>query len=745
MALESTEAFERLPLKTYTEKAYLDYSMYVILDRALPHIGDGLKPVQRRIVYAMSELGLSAQSKHKKSARTVGDVLGKFHPHGDSACYEAMVLLAQPFSTRYPLVDGQGNWGSPDDPKSFAAMRYTEARLTPIAKILLDELGHGTVDWQPNFDGTLREPKLLPARVPSILLNGTTGIAVGMATDIPPHNLREVVNAAIHLLDDPAASASDLMRFVPGPDYPTTAEIISPSADLRKIYETGNGSIRMRATYASEDGDIVINALPHQASPARILEQIAAQMQAKKLPMIVDIRDESDHENPIRLVLTPRSNRVNAEEVMMHLFATTDLEKSYRVNLNMIGVDGRPQVKSLHSILTEWLDWRRQTVTRRLTHRLDQVMDRVHILEGYLVAYLNIDEVIQIIREEDEPKHELMLRFGLSEIQANAILDLRLRHLAKLEEVKIQVEQTELEKEQKYLEGVLGSRAKMTRLMRDELTQDAETYGDERHSPIIARQEARALREDQLVASEPVTVVLSDNGWIRSAKGHDIDPRALTYKSGDQYLTSAQGRSNQPLVAFDTTGRAYSVQTHTLPSARSQGEPLSGRIDLTINAKITQLALADETTQWVLATDHGYGFICKHGDLLGRNKAGKSVVNLGDAKLLPPALIVDAELSRIAVAVSSGHLLIFGAHELPELAKGKGNKLVQIPLALLKEGHRVTAITVLPALRSLRVIAGKRHVTLSPSDLENFAGERARRGKLLPRGFQRVDKLQAES
>ena len=745
MALESTEAFERLPLKTYTEKAYLDYSMYVILDRALPHIGDGLKPVQRRIVYAMSELGLSAQSKHKKSARTVGDVLGKFHPHGDSACYEAMVLLAQPFSTRYPLVDGQGNWGSPDDPKSFAAMRYTEARLTPIAKIFLDELGQGTVDWQPNFDGTLREPKLLPARVPSILLNGTTGIAVGMATDIPPHNLREVVNAAIHLLDDPAASASDLMRFVPGPDYPTTAEIISPSADLRKIYETGNGSIRMRATYASEDGDIVINALPHQASPARILEQIAAQMQAKKLPMIVDIRDESDHENPIRLVLTPRSNRVNAEEVMMHLFATTDLEKSYRVNLNMIGVDGRPQVKSLHSILTEWLDWRRQTVTRRLTHRLDQVMDRVHILEGYLVAYLNIDEVIQIIREEDEPKHELMLRFGLSEIQANAILDLRLRHLAKLEEVKIQVEQTELEKEQKYLEGVLGSRAKMTRLMRDELSQDAETYGDERHSPIVARQEARALREDQLVASEPVTVVLSDNGWIRSAKGHDIDPRALTYKSGDQYLTSAQGRSNQPLVAFDTTGRAYSVQTHTLPSARSQGEPLSGRIDLTINAKITQLALADETTQWVLATDHGYGFICKHGDLLGRNKAGKSVVNLGDAKLLPPALIGDAELARIAVAVSNGHLLIFEAHELPELAKGKGNKLVQIPPALLKEGHRVTAITVLPALRSLRVIAGKRHVTLSPSDLENFVGERARRGKLLPRGFQRVDELQAES
>ena len=745
MALESTEAFERLPLKTYTEKAYLDYSMYVILDRALPHIGDGLKPVQRRIVYAMSELGLSAQSKHKKSARTVGDVLGKFHPHGDSACYEAMVLLAQPFSTRYPLVDGQGNWGSPDDPKSFAAMRYTEARLTPIAKILLDELGRGTADWQPNFDGTLKEPKLLPARVPSILFNGTTGIAVGMTTDIPPHNLREVVNAAIHLLDDPDASVGDLMRLVPGPDYPTTAEIISPPADLMKIYENGNGSIRMRATYVTEDGDIVINALPHQASPARILEQIAAQMQAKKLPMIVDLRDESDHENPIRLVLTPRSNRVNAEEVMTHLFATTDLEKTYRVNLNMIGVDGRPQVKSLCSILSEWLDWRRQTVTRRLTHRLDQVMDRLHILEGYLVAYLNIDEVIRVIREEDEPKHEFMVRFGLSEIQANAILDLRLRHLAKLEEVKIQAEQKELEKERKYLEGVLGSRTKMTRLMRDELTQDAETYGDERRSPIVVRQEARALREDQLVASEPVTVVLSDNGWIRSAKGHDIDPRALTYKSGDQYLTSAQGRSNQPLVAFDTTGRAYSVQTHTLPSARSQGEPLSGRIDLATNAKITQLALADETTQWVLATDHGYGFICKHGDLLGRNKAGKSVVNLGEAKLLPPAVIGDTELSRIAVAVSSGHLWGCDAHELPELARGKGNKLVQIPPAFLKEGHRLTAITVLPPLRSLRVIAGKRHVTLSPSDLENFLGARARRGKLLARGFRRVDVLEVES
>lgn len=745
MTAVPAEGFERLPLKTYTEKAYLDYSMYVILDRALPHLGDGLKPVQRRIIYAMSELGLSAQSKHKKSARTVGDVLGKFHPHGDSACYEAMVLLAQPFSTRYPWVDGQGNWGSPDDPKSFAAMRYTEARLTPIAKLLLDELGQGTVDWQPNFDGTLKEPKLLPARVPSILLNGTTGIAVGMATDIPPHNLREVVNASVHLLDDPDATLDDLMRFVPGPDYPTTAEIISGPRELRHIYETGNGSVRMRATYVTEDGDIIINALPHQASPARILEQIAGQMQAKKLPMLVDLRDESDHENPIRLVLTPRSNRVNADEVMTHLFATTDLEKSYRVNLNMIGVDGRPQVKPLRDILTEWLDWRRQTVTRRLTHRLDQVLDRLHVLEGLLVAFLNIDEVIAIIREEDDAKPVLMQRFELTEIQANAILDLRLRHLAKLEEVKIRAEQNALADERKHLEGILGSRSKMTQLLRDELTNDAETYGDARHSPIVVRAEARALREDQLMPSEPVTVVLSDNGWIRAAKGHDIDPTALSYKSGDQFLTAVQGRSNQPCVAFDDTGRAFTLATHTLPSARSQGEPLSGRIDLPAKAKITQLALADESAKWLLVTDQGYGFICRHGDLLGRNKAGKGVVNLGDAKLLAPVAMADIELSRIAVTVSTGHLLVFEASELPELARGKGNKLIQIPPAQLKEGHRVTAVTVLPPLRALRVLSGKRHVTLTAADLENFIGERARRGKLLPRGFQRVDRLEPET
>ena len=745
MTLESKEAFERLPLKTYTEKAYLDYSMYVILDRALPHLCDGLKPVQRRIIYAMSELGLSAQSKHKKSARTVGDVLGKFHPHGDSACYEAMVLLAQPFATRYPLVDGQGNWGSPDDPKSFAAMRYTEARLTAIAKVLLNELGQGTVDWQPNFDGTLKEPRLLPARVPTILLNGTTGIAVGMATDIPPHNLREIINAAVHLLDRPDAALPELMRFVKGPDYPTPAEIISSPADLAKVYETGTGSIRMRAIFSLEDTDVVINALPHQSSPARILEQIAAQMQAKKLPMIIDLRDESDHESPIRLVLTLRSNRVNANDIMTHLFATTDLEKTYRVNLNMIGVDGRPRVKPLKVILTEWLDWRRETIGRRITHRLDQVMDRLNILQGYLVAFLNIDEVIQIVRDDDDPKSVLMIRFGLSDIQADAILDLRLRQLAKLEEVKIQAEQNKLDDERKSLEEILASRTTMTGLMREELMKDADSFGDERRSPIVERQEARAIREDQLVPSEAVTIVLSENGWIRAAKGYDADPVSLAYKSGDRFLTSAQGRSNQPLVAFDTGGRAYSIQTHTLPSARSQGEPLSGRIDLANGATITQLAVADESARWILATDHGYGFICRHGHLLGRNKAGKSVVNLGNANLLPPTLIGDVKLSRIAVAVSTGHLLIFEACELPELARGKGNKLVQISSAQIKEGHRVTAIAVIPPLRSLRVKAGRRHVTLSAVDLDDFVAERARRGKLLPRGFQRVERLEAES
>ena len=570
MSLVATEGFERLALKTYSEKAYLDYSMYVILDRALPHIADGLKPVQRRIIYAMSELGLSAQSKHKKSARTVGDVLGKFHPHGDSACYEAMVLLAQPFSTRYPLIDGQGNWGSPDDPKSFAAMRYTEARLTPIAKLFLDELDQGTVDWQPNFDGTLKEPKLLSARVPGILLNGTTGIAVGMATDIPPHNLREVVSAAIHLLDHPDASTADLCQFIHGPDYPTDAEIITAPADLEAIYATGHGSVRMRATYVTEDGDIVINALPYQASPAKVLEQIAGQMNAKKLPMIVDLRDESDHESPTRLVLTPRSNRVDFDQVMTHLFATTDLEKSYRVNVNVIGIDGKPQVKALVPLLSEWLAWRRDTVTRRLTHRLDKVLDRLHVLEGYLIAYLNIDEVIRIIREEEDPKTEFMRRFGLSEVQANAILDLRLRHLARLEEIKIQAEQQALETERLGLEGILGSRSKMTALIRQELTRDADTYGDARRSPIVVRGEARALREDQLMPSEPVTAILSENGWIRAAKGHDIEPLTLGYKSGDGFLCAVKGRSNHALVVFDSDGRAYTLQTHTLPSARSQ-------------------------------------------------------------------------------------------------------------------------------------------------------------------------------
>ncbi|MGD2082983.1 MAG: DNA topoisomerase IV subunit A, partial [Chromatiales bacterium] len=568
------EGIERLPLRRFTEKAYLDYSMYVILDRALPHIGDGLKPVQRRIVYAMSELALSSTAKFKKSARTVGDVLGKYHPHGDSACYEAMVLMAQHFSYRYPLVDGQGNWGSPDDPKSFAAMRYTEARLTPYAQVLLQELGQGTVDWLPNFDGTLREPTVLPARLPNVLLNGSTGIAVGMATDIPPHNLREVASACIRLLEDPKADVEQLCEHVPAPDYPTEAEIVTPRRELIRIYQTGGGTVRLRARYQREQGDIVITALPYQVSGARVLEQIAAQMQARKLPMVEDLRDESDHESPTRLVVVPRSNRVDAERLMSHLFATTDLERTYRVNLNLIGLDGRPQVKNLRDLLTEWLQFRTETVTRRLKHRLGKVRDRLHLLEGLLIAFLNIDEVIRIIRTEDEPRPVLMRRFDLTEVQADYVLDTKLRQLARLEEVKIRAEQKELQKEQDWLEKTLGSRQRMRTLIRKELEEDTAKHGDGRRSPIVERAAAEALGQTDLAPSEPVTVVLSEKGWARAAKGHDIDPAGLSYRSGDGFLDAVHARSNQPVVFLDSTGRSYSLQAHSLPSARSQGEPL---------------------------------------------------------------------------------------------------------------------------------------------------------------------------
>lgn len=741
------EGVERLSMKQYTEKAYLDYSMYVILDRALPHIGDGLKPVQRRIVYAMSELGLKAGAKFKKSARTVGDVLGKFHPHGDSACYEAMVLMAQPFSYRYPLVDGQGNWGSADDPKSFAAMRYTESRLTAYSTLLLNELGQGTVEWGPNFDGTLSEPLTLPAQVPNVLLNGGTGIAVGMATDVPPHNLREVVSACLHLLDNPNADIDDLCEHIPGPDFPTDAEIITPPEELRKLYQTGRGSIRMRAVYRKEDGDVIVTALPHQVSGAKVLEQIAAQMQAKKLPMVSDLRDESDHENPTRLVIVPRSNRVDVEQMMTHLFASTDLERTYRANFNMIGIDGRPQVKNLRMILTEWLQYRSDTVTKRLEHRLEKVLDRLHILDGLLVAFLNIDEVIEIIRREDKPKPVLMERFGISDIQAEAILELKLRHLAKLEEMRIRGEQDELNKERKKLEKLLGSKAALRKLIKKELQEAVDKFGDDRRSPIMVRAEAKAFSEVDLLGSDPMTVVLSKQGWVRAAKGFDVDAEALSYKSGDAYKLSARGRMNQSVVFLDSTGRAYSLQVHTLPSARGQGEPLTGKLSIPSEANIDALLIGAPEQRFLMASDSGYGFVCSYESLLGKNKAGKAVLNLPKgSQVLAPIAVTDAA-GQLVVAVSNeGRLLLFPVADLPELARGKGNKIINIPSAKVASREEfVVALQVLDAGASLTIHAGKRHLTLKPSDLAHYSGERGRRGNKLPRGFQRVDRLESDA
>ncbi|WP_263258842.1 MULTISPECIES: DNA topoisomerase IV subunit A [Pseudomonas] len=743
----SLDGVERRSMADFTEKAYLDYSMYVIMDRALPHIGDGLKPVQRRIIYAMSELGLDADAKHKKSARTVGDVLGKYHPHGDSACYEAMVLMAQPFSYRYPLVDGQGNWGAPDDPKSFAAMRYTEARLSRYSEVLLNELGQGTVDWVPNFDGTLNEPAVLPARLPNLLLNGTTGIAVGMATDIPPHNLREVAAACIRLLDDPIAGIPELLEHVPGPDFPTEAEIITPRADLRKIYETGRGSVRMRAVYRREDGDVVITALPHQVSGSKVLEQIAAQMQAKKLPMVADLRDESDHENPTRIVIVPRSNRIDADELMQHLFATTDLESSYRVNLNVIGLDGKPQVKDLRQILQEWLIYRIGTVRRRLQFRLDKVERRLHLLDGLLIAFLNLDEVIHIIRTEEHPRQALMARFELSEDQADYILETRLRQLARLEEMKIRGEQAELLKEQKRLQTLLGSDKKLRNLVRDELIKDAETYGDARRSPIVARAEAKALSETELMPTEPVTVVLSEKGWVRQAKGHDVDPTGLSYKAGDGFKAAALGRSNQFAVFIDSTGRSYSVAAHSLPSARGQGEPLTGRLTPPPGASFECLLLPDDSSLYVLASDAGYGFVVRGEDLQAKNKAGKALISLPNgARVLSPKPVASLEDTSLAVVTNEGRLLVFAITELPQLAKGKGNKLISIPgERVAKREEYVVDLAVVPAGASLTLQAGKRPYTLKGSDLEHYRAERGRRGNKLPRGFQRVDSLQVET
>jgi topoisomerase-4 subunit A len=737
------QSVEQQPLKVFVEKAYLDYSMYVVLDRALPSIADGLKPVQRRIVYAMSELGLKATAKHKKSARTIGDVIGKFHPHGDAACYEAMVLMAQSFSYRYPLVDGQGNFGSLDDPKSFAAMRYTESRLSPYAELLLSELEQGTVEWAPNFDGTLNEPTLLPARLPNILLNGASGIAVGMATDIPSHNLREVANACVHLLDNPKATLSDICKHILAPDFPTEAEIITPVNEILDMYRTGNGSVRMRAVYTEENGDIVVTALPHQTSGAKVLTQIAEQMQAKKLPMVSDLRDESDHENPVRLVITPRSNRVDIEALMSHLFVTTELEKNYRINLNMIGTDGRPQVKNLLTILQEWLDFRTETVRRRLQFRLDQVLARVHILDGLLIAYLNLDEVIAIIRKEDKPKPVLMARFKLTEIQAEAILELKLRHLAKLEEMKIRGEQDELSKEREKLQALLGSERKLKTLIRQEIVTDAEKYGDARRSPLIARAAAQVIEVQEILPTEPVTVILSQQGWVRAAKGHDIDPTTLSYKAGDGFKMAVQGRSNQMVIFIDSQGRSYSLLAHSLPSARGQGEPLTGRLNPEPGATFVGIIMGDANENCLLASDAGYGFITKLEELHTKNRNGKAVLKLPvNAQVLMPRLVSNLEDQYLAAVTNEGRLLLFPVADLPVLSRGKGNKILHIPSAraAAREEYLVD-VAIVDETGELIVNAGKQNVTLKWRDLKNYQAERGRRGNKLPKALRKIDGL----
>jgi len=740
------EGIERQPLSTFTEKAYLDYSMYVILDRALPALGDGLKPVQRRIVYAMSELGLSAVAKHKKAALTVGDVLGKFHPHGDTACYEAMVLMAQPFAYRHPLIDGQGNWGSQDDPKSFAAMRYTEAKLTRYAEVLLSELSDGTVDWVPNYDGSREEPAILPARLPNLLLNGTTGIAVGMATDIPPHNLKEVAAAAIHLLEEPEATLAALMKHVKGPDLPTGAEIISPRADLKEFYDQGVGTFKARATWEIEEGNAVITAFPYQVSPTRVMEQIAEQMRAKKLPMIDDLRDESDHDNPTRLVLVPRSNRVDLTEVMNHLFATTDLERNYRVNLNIIALDGRPRVMGLKEILTEWLEFRVKTVTRRLEHRLEKVGRRLHILDGLLIAFLNLDEVIRIIRREEEPKPVLMKRFKLTDEQTEEILNTRLRHLAKLEEMKIREEQKTLAAEREELEGLLKSKAKLRKLIAAEIRADADKYGDERRTRIIEREAAQAIDATSLIPNEPVTVVLSKGGWVRSAKGHEVEVAALSYKGGDAFQALARGRSLQPAVFIDSTGRTYTLPSHSLPSARGYGEPLSGRLDPPDGAKFAGVMIGEPEDLWLLASDAGYGFTARLKDLVSDRRAGKTVLSVPEnAQVLAPAPVPAAD-SLVAVVSSEGKLLAFPVSEVPEMPRGKGNKLYDIPGRKARtRAELMTAIAVVPPEASLVLWSGETHKVIEWRDLKDYLGQRAQRGAVLKRGWPRkIERMEAQ-
>jgi topoisomerase-4 subunit A len=743
----SEDGVEQIALKTYTQQAYLNYSMYVINDRALPNIGDGLKPVQRRIVYAMSELGLKASAKFKKSARTIGDVIGKFHPHGDSACYEAMVIMAQSFTYRYPLVDGQGNWGSQDDPKSFAAMRYTESRLQGYADVLLGELGQGTVEWKANFDGTLEEPEVLPARLPNVLLNGGSGIAVGMATDIPPHNLREVAAACIHLLDKPKATVKDICKFIKGPDYPTEAELITPKSEIEELYNTGRGSLKARATYVKDNGEILINALPYQVSGAKVLEQIAAQMQKKKLPMVVDLRDESDHENPTRIIIVPKSNRVDIDAIMSHLYSTTDLEKNYRVNFNMIGIDKRPQVKDIASLLKEWIQFRTETVRRRLQFRLDKIIDRMHILDGLLIAFLNIDEVIKIIRKEDKPKPALIKKFKISDRQAEAILELKLRQLAKLEEIKITTEQKELAAERKTLEQLLFSAARLKTFIKGEIKADADKFGDARRTPIVQREESKAFSQTELISTEPVTIVLSERGWMRAAKGHEVDPASLQYKSGDAFKIAARGKSNQLAIFMDSTGRAYSLAAHSLPSARGQGEPVSGKVNPPSGATFEGVVIGDDDKDVLLASDAGYGFVGKVGDLISKNKSGKAVLRPPkDGKVLAPRMVDNYKKDLIVAITNEGRMLMFPISELPRLAKGKGNKIISIPTGRVADRLEfIVALTVLSEDDTLTVHAGKRHHNLKPADLLHYKGERGRRGNKLPRGFQNVDRVEVIS
>ncbi len=739
------EGIEKEPIKSFAERAYLDYSMYVILDRALPHLGDGLKPVQRRIVFAMSELSLAAGAKHKKSARTVGDVIGKFHPHGDSACYEAMVHMAQDFAYRYPIVDGQGNWGSTDDPKSFAAMRYTESRLTRYADLLLDEIGLGTVDWALNFDGSLEEPTMLPARVPNLLLNGGSGIAVGMATDIPPHNLREVVKACVALLDDPALSTRKIMAHIKGPDLPTGAEIVSPRDDLVGIYESGTGSFKARATYEIEAGEIVITALPFQVSGSKVQEQIAAQIQQKKLPMVENLRDESDHENPIRLVIVPRSNRIDLPALMAHLFATTDLERNYRVNLNVIGLDGRPRVMNLKELLLEWLEFRKATVTRRLNFRLGKVNARLHILDGLLIAYLNLDEVIRIVRSEDHPKPVLIRRFKISDEQAEAILETKLRNLAKLEEMKIREEQNKLATERAELETILKNKAKLTRLVRDELIRDAEEYGDERRTKLIEREEAKAISETELLTSEPTTVVLSRLGWVRAAKGHDIDVRSLSYKTGDEFQAAARGRNLQQAVFIDSTGRAYSVDAHQLPAARGYGEPLSGRVDPPDGATFAAVLIGDPGDKWLLASDAGYGFAVQLSELYARNKKGKSVLRVPEKAHVLPAQPLGSSKDALAVLVNNdGEVLALPVAQIEEMSSGKGQNLYGIPgKKSADRDEYLVAMAVVSPGEILTVHSGNSApMKVRFEELKAFQDRKGQRRQRFSRAYKQIDRLE---